>query len=380
MKLSKIIPLVLVCTVVFPFQSVLSAWEPIQRPESGSTILSGGVTLETTPEELGDDADNFLGGMVSATWVRPNNYFVEFMVTRSEHRVSTSIGRQDTEQLHGSLNGGYLFPQRESWRPYVSAGIGVGRFDNGDDFNVDETEFNAGIGGYYEVSERIFLRGDLRVMLREDVDWGPAASFGVSVQLGDITPDPPPDDDNDGVPNASDLCPNTPAGSRVNSNGCPDSDGDGVYDDSDDCPNTPPGVSVDSRGCPPPPEPEVIPEELLRQTVADARLLVLFEYDKSEIAAQYDDDLQGLAELLDENAELNVTIEGHADSVGSDKYNVGLSEQRAAAVKDKLMNLGVSEDRINVVAKGESEPVASNDTAEGRAMNRRAISIFPTVD
>ena len=380
MKLSRIIQSVLACLVVIPFQCAFSAWEPIQRPESGSTILSGGAIFETTPEELGDDADGFLGGMVSATWVRPNNYFLEMMLARSEHRVSTSIGRQDTEQLHGSLNGGYLFPQRESWRPYVSAGIGVGRFNNGDDFNTDETEFNAGFGGYYELNEHIFLRGDLRVLLREDVEWGPAVSFGVAVQLGDITPDPPPDDDDDGVPNAVDLCPNTPSGSQVNSSGCPDSDGDGVYDDSDDCPNTPAGVSVDSRGCPPPPEPEVAPEELLRQAIEAARVLVLFEFDKYEVAGQYHDDLQGLAEFLAEYSELNVTIEGHTDSTGSEKYNTELSEQRSAAVKDELMSLGVSENRINVVAKGESEPAASNDTDEGRAMNRRAISIFPTID
>lgn len=378
MKLSKIIHLVLGCALFLPFQAAFSAWEPIQRPETGSTILSGGVFFETTPEDLGGDADNFLGGMVSATWVRPSNYFVEVMVQRSENRVSTILGRQDTEQVHGSLNGGYLFDQRESWRPYLSAGVGVGRFDNGAHFKSDEAEFNAGFGGFYEISERIFLRGDLRLMVREDVDWGPAASFGVAVQLGDITPDPPKDDDDDGVPNASDLCPNTPAGSSVNSNGCPDSDGDGVYDDSDDCPNTPAGVQVDSRGCPLPPE--KTPEEIMVEAVEAARVLVLFEYDKIEVAAQYDDDLQALAELLDEYSQLDVTIEGHADSVGSERYNMGLSQKRALEVRSKLIDLGVSSERINVVAKGESEPVASNDTAEGRAMNRRAISVFPSID
>lgn len=379
MKLSTITRLVLVCALFVPFHTAFSAWEPVQRPETGSTILSGGVFFETTPEELGDDADNFLGGMVSATWVRPNNYFVELMVLRSENRVSTtSFGRQDTEQLHGSLNGGYLFEQRESWRPYVSAGVGVGRFDNGADFKSDEAEFNAGFGGFYEISERIFLRGDLRLMVREDVDWGPAASFALAMQLGDITPDPPPDDDDDGVPNASDLCADTPAGATVNSNGCPDSDGDGVYDDADQCPDTPPGVAVDSRGCPLPPE--KTPEEIMVEAVESARLLVLFEYDKVQIAAHYDDDLQALAELLDEYPQLNVTIEGHADSIGSERYNMGLSQKRALEVRDKLINLGVSSDRINVVAKGESEPASSNDTPEGRAMNRRAISVFPSID
>ena len=380
MKPSRSAYLLLVVSLLIPLQSGVAAWEPVQRPENGSTILSAGTAFETTPDDLGDDADDFLGGMVSATWVRDNNYFWEVMITRNENRVSTPIGRQDTEQLHGSINAGYLFPQRDNWRPYVSLGVGVGRFDNGADFKSDETEFNAGFGGYYEVTERMFVRGDLRLMARSDVDWGPVASFGLAFQLGDITPDPPPDADDDGVPDASDLCPNTPPGSQVNSNGCPDSDGDGVYDDSDDCPNTPRGVQVDSRGCPPPPPPPVDPQEVMREAVDDARVLILFEYDKHDIAAEYDDDLQGLAELLGEYPQLDVVIEGHTDSRGSDSYNMGLSERRANQVRDHLIDLGVRAGRISIVGKGESDPLATNDTDEGRALNRRAISVFPTVD
>lgn len=372
--------LLVVVALLIPLESGFAAWEPIQRPEIGSTILTGGVAFEVTPDELGDDADDFLGGMVSATWVRDSNYFWEVMISRNENRVSTETkGRQDTEQLHGSFNAGYLFPQRNNWRPYASVGFGVGRFSNDAGFKSDEAEFNAGFGGYYEVTERMFLRGDLRLMTREDIDWGPLASFGVAFQLGDITPDPPRDADDDGVPDASDLCPDTPPGSPVNSNGCPDSDGDGVYDDSDDCPNTPRGVGVDSRGCPPPP-PQVDPQEVMREAVDDARVVILFEYDESEITAAYDDDLQRLAELLSEYPELNVVIEGHTDSRGSDDYNMGLSERRALAVQDRLISLGVNAGRIGIVGKGESEPVASNDTDQGRAMNRRAISVFPTID
>ncbi len=378
MKLSRYANLLLVVSSLIPLQSGLAAWEPIQRPENGSTILTGGVAFEMTPDDLGDDADDFLGGMVSATWVRNNKYFWEVMISRNENRVGTEIGRQDTEQLHGSFNAGYFFAQTNNWRPYVSLGVGVGRFDNGADFKSDEAEFNAAFGGYYEVTERMFLRGDLRLMTRGEVDWGPIASFGLAFQLGDITPDPPPDADDDGVPDASDLCPNTPPGSQVNSNGCPDSDGDGVYDDSDDCPNTPRGVEVDSRGCPLPPPPD--PQEVMREAIDDARIVILFEYDQHYVAAKYDDDLQGLAELLSEYPELNVVIEGHTDSRGSEAYNMGLSERRAGAVQDRLIGLGVSAVRISIVGKGESEPVADNDTDEGRAANRRAISVFPTVD
>ena len=369
-----------VCSAVFlPTQSVFGVWTPIERPETGSTIITGGLTFETTPDDLGDDAENGIGGMVSAAWVRDNSYFWEVMISRNENRVSTDLGRQDTEQLHGSFNAGYLFAQRDNWRPYLSVGLGVGRFDNAADFESDETEFNAALGGFYEISERMFLRGDLRLMGRSDVDWGPVASLGLSFQLGDITADPPKDDDEDGVPNTSDDCPNTPRGAVVNANGCPDSDGDGVFDDSDDCPDTPPGTEVDRRGCPPP-EPEVDPEEVMREAVKEARITVLFEYDMYEIADRYLGDMRQLEDLLTEYPDLNLVIEGHADNVGSERYNMGLSERRALAVREYLVNLGVSSARISIVAKGESEPVASNDTPEGRALNRRAISVFPTID
>jgi len=367
------------CALLLPIQSASAAWQPVERPETGSTILTAGLTFETIPDELGDDGENGLGGMISATWVRDNSYFWEVMVSRVENRVNTHLAKQDTEQLHGSLNVGYLFAQRDNWRPYVSLGLGVGRFDNAADFESDETEFNAALGGFYEISERMFIRGDLRLMGRSDVDWGPAASVGLSFQLGDITADPPRDDDEDGVPNVRDDCPDTSMGSEVNSTGCPDSDGDGVYDDADDCPNTPPGTDVDSRGCPPP-EPEADPDEVLREAVEEARLTVYFEYDMDDVATHYDDELQALVALLADHPNLNVTIEGHADNVGSEGYNIELSERRANAVGDRLVAFGVSSVRINIVAKGESEPQASNDTEEGRAMNRRAVSVFPTID
>jgi len=366
--------------MLVPLQSAIAAWQPVERPEVGSTIITGALTFETTPDELGQDSENVLGGKVSATWVRDNSYFWEVMVSRVENRVSTELGKQDTEQLHGSVNAGYLFPQRDNWRPYVSIGLGMGRFDNAADFKSDETEFNAALGGFYEISERMFLRGDVRLIGRAEVDWGPVASLGLSFQLGDISADPPRDDDEDGVPNAQDDCANTPMGSAVNASGCPDSDGDGVYDDSDECPNTSRGAQVDRRGCPPPQPEAVDPEEVLSEAINGAGVTVYFGYDMDSVADEYNDDLRDLAALLENYPDLNVTIEGHTDNVGSERYNLALSERRANSVVERLASFGVPSERINVVPKGESEPEASNDTAEGRAQNRRAVSVFPTID
>lgn len=83
-----------------------------------------------------------------------------------------------------------------------------------------------------------------------------------------------------------------------------------------------------------------------------------------------------LASVLKEAPDRKVMIEGHTDSVGSDDYNQGLSERRAAAVQTALLERGVRSDQITALGKGESLPVASNDNAAGRQQNRRVEMVF----
>ncbi|MBQ0118369.1 MAG: OmpA family protein, partial [Bacteroidales bacterium] len=81
--------------------------------------------------------------------------------------------------------------------------------------------------------------------------------------------------------------------------------------------------------------------------------------------------LQDLYDLLNENPEVRIRITGHTDSVGSDKDNQKLSEGRANSVRDDMIRRGIDESRIEAEGKGESEPIDTNDTEEGRAKNRR---------
>lgn len=108
---------------------------------------------------------------------------------------------------------------------------------------------------------------------------------------------------------------------------------------------------------------------------------VLFDFDRSEIKPAFTDELDQAADLLLANADVTVRIDGHTDSVGTEEYNMGLSERRAEAVAAYLEARGVSRDRMTVAWFGESQPVASNDTAEGRAQNRRVeIDLIQTAD
>jgi len=102
-----------------------------------------------------------------------------------------------------------------------------------------------------------------------------------------------------------------------------------------------------------------------------------FDFDKSNIKKEFVPVLDEAAQVLNENPNVSVTVEGHTDSIGPDEYNQGLSERRANAVKAYLTTRGVNASRLDAVGKGEREPVADNtkngrDNPEGRAMNRRA--------
>ena len=96
-----------------------------------------------------------------------------------------------------------------------------------------------------------------------------------------------------------------------------------------------------------------------------------FDFDKSNVKPEYYDLLKNIKEFVEQN-NYEITIVGHTDSVGSNAYNFKLSRRRAESVKAKLLEFGLSEDRIvGIEAMGEEQPIATNETKEGRAQNRR---------
>ncbi|AMZ72307.1 MULTISPECIES: OmpA family protein [Pseudomonas] len=152
-----------------------------------------------------------------------------------------------------------------------------------------------------------------------------------------------------------------------------DEDGDGVPDSRDKCPGTPKGVQVDADGCPPPApppmaeEPPVVKEETI--VIRD----VHFEFNKATLTPADKDVLSTVAtRLKQETSTAQLRVTGHTDSVGSDAYNQRLSEKRANSVVQYLVENGVPRASfVSVSGAGESQPVADNKTADGRAMNRR---------
>jgi OOP family OmpA-OmpF porin len=118
---------------------------------------------------------------------------------------------------------------------------------------------------------------------------------------------------------------------------------------------------------PPPPKP-VAPPKVERTIILDH---VLFDFDKTAIKPDGAKILDRLVAFLNENRDRGVDLEGHTDWIGTDRYNQGLSERRAASVRDYLVKKGVDPKRIATRGFGESKPIADNKTRDGRAKNRR---------
>jgi OOP family OmpA-OmpF porin len=133
---------------------------------------------------------------------------------------------------------------------------------------------------------------------------------------------------------------------------CVDDDGDLVCIEMDKCPGTPKGARVNKYGC---------------WVLGD----VLFDFDKSNIKPQYYRFLDDAAKVFEMNPSIKVEVQGNTDNIGTAKYNMGLSLRRANAVMQYLINKGVAQSRLNARGFGFSRPVATNDTDEGRALNRR---------
>lgn len=169
-----------------------------------------------------------------------------------------------------------------------------------------------------------------------------------------------PDRDNDSIIDAKDMCPDL-KGLAIN-NGCPDSDNDGVFDHKDMCPLTP-GDST-NNGCP------VIAEKE-QEVINTAFENLEFVVGSAEIKMSSFNALNELSVLLIKHDNWKLKIIGHTDDVGDEKVNMKLSEDRAKSVKEFLESKNVSSSQIITEGKGETDPVASNDTEVGRAKNRR---------
>jgi len=257
---------------------------------------------------------------------------------------------------------------------YALVGAGVEIFGNEQFNNQDGLFGNYGVGYKYKLDNDMAIKADVRHLIEADQgDNNLIYTIGLAIPFGKkaapapvVVEEPkkvepkPLDSDNDGVIDSMDKCPNSKPGVKVDVNGCElDSDKDGVVDSMDKCPNSMAGAVVDAEGC---------------AVVVD--LQINFDINSSVITEQYQQRIKEFANYLNSNPKLKATIEGHTDSVGTEKYNQWLSERRATAALKAIESYNVDSSKVEAVGFGESQPISSNKTKEGRAENRRIQAVI----
>jgi OOP family OmpA-OmpF porin len=350
----------------------------------------------------GREADDDAGITLAFGRTLNSNWDLELGLFGSEHHRAGD----DTLELQGlAVSAKRVFYREGRVNPFLS--FGIGRTKTILKPGADDTELSAlyGVGLLIDIGparddgSAMQLRADLGARrglsdnsaISQPVDY--VAGIGIQYSWGGTVTRLPVDTDGDGVTDDLDRCPGTPAGAPVDASGCPlpqdddgdgvvnendkcpgtapgkkvdavgceidaDDDGDGILNSADQCPNSPPGSRVNNVGCP-------FDRELLLQGVK-------FATNSAELLPESVPVLENAIATLKRYPQVNIEVAGHTDSRGSDAYNLDLSSRRAESVLKYLRDGGVT-NTLTSRGYGETDPIASNDTDEGRQQNRRVV-------
>lgn len=331
----------------------------------GFEISVGGGYLDP------DNDRNLDGGVIGTVGLGyrfGTHWGTEFTYGRSSPDGSGNASDADVNHYRLDLVYNFL---NGRWQPYVSAGAAVTDYHYNRSNDNGDYQGSVGAGLKFFMTPSLFLRGDARALPGEGSRTDAVYTFSVGYLFGQPAATVPAvvDSDGDGVPDREDRCPGTPSGAPVDKHGCAlDSDGDGVPDYLDECPDTKPGARVDDHGC-----------YLILEKQVSFRLHIRFPFNSAAIPDSYRAEVAKLAAFLKEYPQTNATVEGHTDSAGQAAYNQKLSQRRAQAVVDMLVDdFGINRRRLAAVGYGESRPIADNGTEQGRAQNRRVVAVIRT--
>ncbi len=290
-----------------------------------------------------------LGKKIKDSWISKVELGLEFAPAVE---VDYTNG-EEVDIFRGTLNLVKDIPLTNNFGLYGLAGLGIETLSDNWRYNNDRLFLNYGLGAKYSFTDALALVADIRhgVKLnanpRDYTQNNLFATLGLSYSWG-------------AVEEAAPVVVEEPKKEVVEVASTPgDDDNDGVLNDVDECPSTPAGVPVDERGC--------------ARTIS---LHVNFNFDKSNVLPKYDTEIDAVANFMNKYPVYKVMLEGHTDSIGSDAYNMGLSDRRSLTVAKALKDRGVDGSRISTVGYGEAKPVATNKTKEGRAENRRVDAVF----
>jgi len=274
----------------------------------------------------------------------------QIALERVENAESTIALLPDADITRIALNGIYDDLNMDlTLKPYLLGGFGYEEMNGNRYSNNDSLFFNIGAGVKYYFDNGM----NLNLMVKElfkfyhgDKEF--SAMAGIGIAFGEIARKAPPAPAKPIIKKEETVQVVAPVKSL-------DDDNDGVENSVDECLTTKAGLTVDQKGC-----------------AISMNIGALFIYDTAIFTSETDmQKILDFAKFLNENRMYGTIINGHTDSVGSLKYNQKLSEKRAIAVKNILVENGVEASRIETVGYGETKPIATNETKTGQALNRR---------
>jgi len=327
--------------------------------EVGQAYLKGMGTYIIADDDRNVD-DALAGGLVGFGYALSEHFNIEFDFQKLDLDGDGSfdggegvgiVPYPDQDQTAVNVNLMNIYNRNGTFSPYILAGLGIVNTDVGSE-DGDDLQGQLGVGVLTKLwGERLSLRTEALARGQDASDNLTDILFnvGFSVALGSkavpvaaaapvvaaAAPPPPP--------------PPPPAPPA-------DTDGDGVIDANDQCPDTPKGDRVGPQGC-----------------TCDVTRQLTFKLNSAELTDEDKKILDEVAENLTRLKFISGTIVGHTDSSGSEAYNQGLSERRAASTLDYLATKGIDKSRLKVTGAGETQPIADNKTKEGRAQNRRVV-------
>jgi len=323
-----------------------------------------------TYEDADRDSEPGLGFALSGGKALNKYWNVELGAFWQQYEAQNGAAGDDWTDFGAKIDGLFFYSRNPAFSPYFGIGAGVQRTElKGVGGAVDtEPMVDAGLGffKYFTVGKQdLALRADLRYRWvgLDKIEGAAAANGGLDdlaepvLKLGLVVP--LGKRSTAGAAGAAGAA--TPTGPAK----LLDSDGDGIADANDRCPGSAKGTMVDAYGC---------TKEQLAAGSERQFDDVLFDFDKAELTPAGIAILDNAASVVNsgEYKSLLINVSGHTDWIGSEGYNQALSERRANTVKTYLQKQGVDGSRIRTFAFGETTPVTDNESAEGRAKNRRA--------
>ncbi|MDX9744802.1 MAG: OmpA family protein [Arcobacteraceae bacterium] len=342
-------------TSAFSTLIVLAASNPSKEYSYEITPFASGIL---TDSKSGLDDKNYLNAGISLGRNLDDSFIdqIEVAYLRSDNlKYKDLAGSTNVNRLF--LNAVKNFPLNEKFAAYALAGVGYQNVTHEAFEHTDSAVLNYGLGLRYDIPYYgISVKSDVRHLIAVENNANDFMyTLGLAMPLGKKYND----DIKATIPVVEEEKEIMPAKVEKPLVLPEDDDQDGVINRLDKCPNTTKGLKVNSDGC-----------------VETINLNINFDNNSADIKNSYNEKLVSFAKIMQENKNLTAVIEAHTDSKGSDSYNQTLSDRRAISVVNALKQYNIESSRLKAIGYGETQPIASNDNEEGKAQNRRVTALL----